>query len=104
MTELPGLALEGVCAGYGDTVIVEDVALDLPPGGTLAVLGRIFARWEKAINAAMAGYVGILKVVMRARVLTIATAIGLLALVVVTLGPRLRLEFFPEVDGGAFEM
>ena len=40
MTEPPGLALEGVCAGYGDTVIVEGVALDLPPGGTLAVLGR----------------------------------------------------------------
>ncbi|MBV8133139.1 MAG: ABC transporter ATP-binding protein [Alphaproteobacteria bacterium] len=40
MTEQPGLALEGVCAGYGDTVIVEGVALDLPPGGTLAVLGR----------------------------------------------------------------
>ena len=40
MTEPPGLELEGVCAGYGDTVIVEGVALDLPPGGTLAVLGR----------------------------------------------------------------
>jgi branched-chain amino acid transport system ATP-binding protein len=40
MTEPPGLALESVCAGYGDTVIVEGVDLDLPPGGTLAVLGR----------------------------------------------------------------
>ena len=40
MTEPSGLALEGVCAGYGDTVIVEGVDLDLPPGGTLAVLGR----------------------------------------------------------------
>jgi branched-chain amino acid transport system ATP-binding protein len=40
MTEPPGLELEGVCAGYGDTVIVEGVDLDLPPGGTLAVLGR----------------------------------------------------------------
>ncbi len=35
-----GLALEGVSAGYGDTVVLESIALDLPPGETLAVLGR----------------------------------------------------------------
>jgi branched-chain amino acid transport system ATP-binding protein len=35
-----GLALEGVRAGYGDTVVLEGVSLALPPGGTLAVLGR----------------------------------------------------------------
>jgi branched-chain amino acid transport system ATP-binding protein len=35
-----GLALDGVSAGYGDTVVLEGIALDLPPGGTLAVLGR----------------------------------------------------------------
>jgi len=35
-----GLALETVRAGYGDTVVLEGVSLDLPPGGTLAVLGR----------------------------------------------------------------
>jgi branched-chain amino acid transport system ATP-binding protein len=40
MTEPPGLALEGVCAGYGDTVVIEGITLDLPPGGTLTVLGR----------------------------------------------------------------
>ena len=40
MSELRGLALEGVCAGYGDTVVLEGIALDLPPGETLAVLGR----------------------------------------------------------------
>jgi branched-chain amino acid transport system ATP-binding protein len=40
MTESPGLALEGVSAGYGDTVVIENIALDLPPGETLAVLGR----------------------------------------------------------------
>jgi branched-chain amino acid transport system ATP-binding protein len=35
-----GLVLAGVSAGYGETIVLEDVALDLPPGGTLAVLGR----------------------------------------------------------------
>jgi branched-chain amino acid transport system ATP-binding protein len=35
-----GLVLEGVSAGYGETVVIENISLDLPPGGTLAVLGR----------------------------------------------------------------
>ncbi len=35
-----GLLLEGVCAGYGEAVVLEDIALRLPPRGTLAVLGR----------------------------------------------------------------
>ena len=35
-----GLELEAVDAGYGETVVLEDVSLALAPGGTLAVLGR----------------------------------------------------------------
>jgi len=35
-----GLVLEGVRAGYGRTVVLDGVALALPAGGTLAVLGR----------------------------------------------------------------
>ncbi len=35
-----GLVLAGVSAGYGETVVLEGIALDLPPGETLAVLGR----------------------------------------------------------------
>jgi branched-chain amino acid transport system ATP-binding protein len=35
-----GLELAGVSAGYGETVVLEGIALDLPPGGTLALLGR----------------------------------------------------------------
>ena len=35
-----GLVLEGVSAGYGETVVIEGISLDLPPGRTLAVLGR----------------------------------------------------------------
>jgi branched-chain amino acid transport system ATP-binding protein len=35
-----GLVLERVSAGYGETVVVEDISLALPPGRMLAVLGR----------------------------------------------------------------
>jgi branched-chain amino acid transport system ATP-binding protein len=34
------LALDGVSAGYGETVVVEDVVLRLSPGETLAIIGR----------------------------------------------------------------
>jgi len=35
-----GLVMEGVRAGYGDTVVLEDISLTLQPSATLAVLGR----------------------------------------------------------------
>src|SRR3979490_372632 len=36
----PALQLNGVCAGYGDTVVLEDVQLVLAPGETLSIIGR----------------------------------------------------------------
>ena len=36
----PGLTLDSVRAGYGDTVVLDGVSLKLAPAGTLAVLGR----------------------------------------------------------------
>jgi branched-chain amino acid transport system ATP-binding protein len=35
-----GLELDGVKAGYGETIVLEGISLYLAPGGTLAVLGR----------------------------------------------------------------
>jgi len=35
-----GLSLDSVRAGYGETIVLEGISLDLSPGGTLAVLGR----------------------------------------------------------------
>jgi len=35
-----GLVLEGIEAGYGEMVVLEGISLDLPPGGSLALLGR----------------------------------------------------------------
>ena len=34
------LVLDGVRAGYGETVVLEGISLDLAPGGTLTLLGR----------------------------------------------------------------
>ena len=34
------LSVSGLRAGYGETVILEDIALSLPENGSLAVLGR----------------------------------------------------------------
>ena len=34
------LSVQGLVAGYGPTVVLDDVSFDLPEGGTLAVLGR----------------------------------------------------------------
>ena len=35
-----GLKADGLIAGYGETVVLDGVSIDLAPGGTLAVLGR----------------------------------------------------------------
>jgi branched-chain amino acid transport system ATP-binding protein len=40
MTVAAGLVVDHVSAGYGETVVIENISLALPPGGTLAVLGR----------------------------------------------------------------
>jgi len=37
---VPLLELKGVRAGYGDAVVLEDLSLEVPPAGSLAVLGR----------------------------------------------------------------
>jgi branched-chain amino acid transport system ATP-binding protein len=36
----PLLALEGVRAGYGDAIVLDDISLQVPERGSLAVLGR----------------------------------------------------------------
>jgi branched-chain amino acid transport system ATP-binding protein len=40
LNESVALRLRDVRAGYGETVVLEDIALDLPERGALAVLGR----------------------------------------------------------------
>ncbi|HWA97791.1 MAG TPA: efflux RND transporter permease subunit, partial [Pirellulales bacterium] len=66
--------------------------------------GRLFAKWEHAIDVAIAWYARKLQTVMQHRAGTVGGALLLLILVVVVVGSQLRREFFPEVDAGAFEM
>ncbi len=68
------------------------------------MLGRAFARWEALIESGIAGYVRILDRSMRHRLAVVLVAVGLLVATLVGLGSRLRREFFPEVDSGAFEI
>ncbi len=79
----------------------RNVHENAPPVGPI---GRLYARWEGFLDAAIRGYVRLLGVVLNARGYVIGGAFVLLALVVLILGPGLRREFFPEVDSGAFEM
>ncbi len=68
------------------------------------MLARAFARWESSIDAAIRWYVRQLTRALNHRLLVVLGAVGLLAAALVVLGPRLRREFFPEVDSGAFEI
>jgi multidrug efflux pump subunit AcrB len=67
-------------------------------------IGRAFARWEALIERGIAWYVRRLDAVMKHRLLTVLLAVATLVAVIALVGTRLRREFFPEVDAGAFEM
>ena len=67
-------------------------------------IGRAFARWEKVIDRGVDLYVKGLDGAMSRPRTTIAVGFGALTLALVTLLPVIRREFFPEADGGAFDM
>jgi multidrug efflux pump subunit AcrB len=67
-------------------------------------VGRAFDWWEGVINVFIGGYVRLLDRVMRRRGLVLVATAVLLVAVVAGVGSRLRREFFPEVDAGAFEV
>ena len=67
-------------------------------------VGRAFAKWEATIDRGIEAYVHGLNFVLRHPRKTIAVAFALLGLAIVTISPVIRREFFPEVDGGAFQM
>lgn len=77
---------------------------DPSAGSNDGFVRRTFARWEAAIDRLFSSYARLLDKVLSRRLLTVAVGYGLLALTVAALWPRLRREFFPEVDAGAFEM
>ena len=63
-----------------------------------------FERWENVIDRGIQRYLQLLNLVMRRRLTTVFAAIAILLAVLALLGTRLRREFFPEVDAGAFEI
>ncbi|HEX3728127.1 MAG TPA: efflux RND transporter permease subunit, partial [Pirellulales bacterium] len=79
-------------------------AHDADAHGTRNPFSRAFARWEALIDRGIAWYVRGLNWALRNRWLTVAIGFGFLALTIALIGPRLRREFFPEVDAGAFEI
>jgi multidrug efflux pump subunit AcrB len=66
--------------------------------------GRPLAWARTGIDAGVRRYMRVLDWALGRRVLVIVIAAALLAGVIVGLGWRLRREFFPEVDAGAFEI
>jgi multidrug efflux pump subunit AcrB len=68
------------------------------------MLRSIFARWESLIETGIGWYVRQLNRAMNFRIVVVLIAVGLFAATLGGLGTRLRREFFPEVDSGAFEM
>src|SRR5262249_31647373 len=69
-----------------------------------SAIGRVFGVWEAFIARAIGAYVVLLQWAMRRRGLVLGIAAVTLVGVVLGLGGRLRREFFPEVDAGAFEI
>ncbi len=72
--------------------------------GRLALFSNAFLLWQRLIDAAIAWYTRQLDRAMKRRLLIVATAVLTLCAVTGLLGTRLRREFFPEVDSGAFEI
>ena len=67
-------------------------------------VARAFAWWERKVDGMFAAYARLLEVVLRHRLLTVGVGFGSLAVVLVTMWPIMRREFYPDVDAGAFEM
>jgi len=65
---------------------------------------RAFARWQGLIEQSIEKYLHALDWTLDHRKLSVACAFVLLAVVTAVLVVPLRREFFPIVDGGAFEM
>ncbi|MDG3004760.1 efflux RND transporter permease subunit [Paludisphaera mucosa] len=77
---------------------------DRDDGPRPGFVARAFARWERGMDAAFAAYARLLGLVLRRRLLVVGTAFSLLAATLILMWPIMRREFYPEVDGGAFEM
>lgn len=67
-------------------------------------LARLFRAWIALTDRLFGGYARVLDSILRHRRECVGAAVVVLGLVLILVGPRLRREFYPEVDAGAFEM
>jgi multidrug efflux pump subunit AcrB len=81
-----------------------ETAPDARPAPRGGLLRRAFARWEALIEAGIGWYIRRLDRAMKHRLAVVLVAVGVLVATLAGLGGRLRREFFPEVDSGAFEI
>jgi multidrug efflux pump subunit AcrB len=68
------------------------------------LMRSLFLKWEAMIEAGIGWYIRVLNRVLNRRITVVIVAVGLLIATLGGLGTRLRREFFPEVDSGAFEI
>jgi multidrug efflux pump subunit AcrB len=68
------------------------------------MIARGFAWWERKVDGFFEAYSRLLAVVLRHRLSTVGIGFGSLAVVLVTMWPIMRREFYPDVDAGAFEI
>ena len=68
------------------------------------IIARAFHRWERMIDTGIDYYAKGLDYVLEHKLAAIVLAYGLLVVITIVLWPRLRKEFFPEVDAGSFEI
>ena len=68
------------------------------------LVARAFARWERMVDGMFAAYARGLAVLLGHRLLVVCIGFGALAVTLAVFWPIMRRDFYPEVDGGAFEM
>lgn len=72
--------------------------------GSVNIVIQAFRGWQAWVDGFFAGYARWLEWILGRRVSTVIVGYGLLAVTLVVFWPIMRKEFFPESDGGAFEM
>ncbi|MGC8640567.1 MAG: efflux RND transporter permease subunit [Isosphaeraceae bacterium] len=107
-----GAGHEGHGHGPGHEPPVNPMELEPPPingngekpRGIIELIKRAFHRWEQMIDTGIGYYGQALDYVLERKAITIGLSYGAMVVITLVLWPRLRKEFFPEVDAGSFEM
>ncbi|WP_165073326.1 efflux RND transporter permease subunit [Paludisphaera rhizosphaerae] len=91
-------------SGHGHEHAAQHGPGETGEGPRPGLIARGFARWERGVDGFFEAYARLLRTVLQYRGTVIVGAFGLLAATLVLMWPIMRREFYPDVDGGAFEM